>query len=93
MQIALLESLIIEKTHNFYKSYSYTFNSSSIQVVKRICNDLYKYINKVYSRKGFILLLNTKKLSSYVKYMRENKNDKQLALVSTLTNKMLKVSK
>jgi hypothetical protein len=47
----------------------------------------------VYSKKGFTLLLNAKKLSGYIKYMKEKKNDKQPALVSILANKTLKVSK
>jgi hypothetical protein len=45
-------------------------------------------------KKGFILLLDTKKLSSYIEYIREKKNDnKPPALVFILANKMLKVSK
>jgi GTP-binding protein EngB required for normal cell division len=93
MQITLLESLITEEKHNFCKLCSYTFNSSSIQVVERICDNLYEYIKKVYLKKGFTPLLDAKKLSGYVEYMREKKNDKQPASVSTLTNKTLKVSK
>jgi hypothetical protein len=52
MQIALLESLITEKTHNFHKLCSYTFNSLLIQVAECIHNNLYEYINKVYSKKA-----------------------------------------
>jgi hypothetical protein len=82
MQIALLEHLINDKTYNFHTLYSFAINKLLIKVVTCLHTDLYKYLNKVYFKKSFIILLNTKKLSGYIEYIKEKKNnDKQPALI------------
>ncbi len=94
IQITLLEHLTNDKTYNFHTLCSFTINKSLMEVATRLHTDLYKYLNKVYLKKGFTALLNAKKLNGYIEYMREKKhNNKQPAPVFNLANKTQKAFK
>jgi hypothetical protein len=89
MQIALLKHIINDKIYDFHTLCNFIINKSLIEVVTHFHTDLYKYLNKIYLKKGFIALLNTKKLNSYILYIREkkNNNNKRLASICNITNK------